>query len=61
MAKVMKLSWLLWQDKRGEIAIYSLVFTITAAVMVGLVMFTSGLDSSFQSIGDLNGLVRAGL
>lgn len=55
------LLWTLWQDKRGEAAIYSMVFTITAAVIIGLVMFTSGLDSSFQSVGDLIGSVRAGL
>lgn len=61
MAWIIKLSCLLWQDKRGEIAIYSMVFTIMAAVMVGLVMFASDLDTSFRSIGDLIGSVRAGL
>jgi hypothetical protein len=51
----------LWQDKRGEVAIYGTVFTMAAAVAIGLFVFASGLDSSFQSVGDLIGSVRAGL
>ena len=51
----------LWQDKRGEVAIYSMIFSIMAAVIIGMVMFASDLDSSFQSVGDLIGSVRAGL
>jgi hypothetical protein len=61
MAEIIRFSRALWQDERGEVAIYSMVFTVMAAVMIGIVMFASGLDSSFQSVGDLIGSVRAGL
>ena len=49
------------RDERGEAAIYSMVFTVTAAVVVGMVVFATGLDNSFQSVGHLIGSVRAGL
>ena len=57
----MKLPRLLWEDKRGEVAIYSMVFTMMAAVLIGVVMFAADLDSSFQSVNDIIGSVRAGL
>ncbi len=49
------------QDKRGEAAIYGMIFTLASAVLVGLVMFTSGLGSSFHSVGALLDSVAAGL
>ena len=61
MLSIIRLSLALWQEKRGEAVIYSMIATVTAAVLVGLVMFASDVDGSFQSVGDLIDSVRAGL
>ena len=43
---------MLWNDKRGEAAVYSMIFTMAAVVAIGMFMFASGLDGSFQSVGE---------
>ena len=59
--EIRKLSRALIQDKRGEAAIYGMVFTFASVVLVGLAMLASGLGNSFHSVGALLGSVSAGL